>query len=69
MRLFLPEGSLENMAVNVTGIQRAQSQFKYADLISNFIDFLIIGLVVFLAYKVLSKYKLVEDKTGPEEKK
>ena len=67
--LFLPEGSLENMAVNVTGIHGTQSQFKYGDLISNIIDFLIIALIVFLAYKVLSKYKLVEDKTKPEEKK
>jgi len=67
--LFLPEGSLENMAVNVTGIHGAPSQFKYGDLISNIIDFLIIALVVFVAYKILSKYKLVEDKTKPEEKK
>jgi large conductance mechanosensitive channel len=67
--LFLPEGSLENMAVNVTGIHGAPSQYKYGDLISNIIDFLIIALVVFVAYKILSKYKLVEDKTKPEEKK
>ena len=67
--LFLPAGSLENMAANVTGIHGATSQFKYGDLISNIIDFLIISLVVFIAYKVLSKYKLVEDKTKPEEKK
>ena len=66
--LFLP-ASLENMAVNVTGIHGTQSQFKYGDLISNIIDFLIIALVVFIAYKILSKYKLVEDKTKPEEKK
>ena len=40
-------------------------------VISNIIDFLIIALIVFLAYKQLSKYKLVEDKTKPaaEEKK
>lgn len=67
--LFLPAGSLENMSVNVTGIHGASSQFKYGDLISNIIDFLIIAFIVFIAYKVLSKYKLVEDKTKPEEKK
>ena len=67
--LFLPAGSLENMAANVTGIHGATSQFKYGDLISNIIDFLIISLIVFIAYKVLSKYKLLEDKTKPEEKK
>lgn len=66
--LFLP-ASLENMVVNITGIHGAQSQFKYGDLISNIIDFLIIALIVFIAYKILSKYKLVEDKTKPEEKK
>jgi large conductance mechanosensitive channel len=66
--LFLP-ASLENMAVNITSIHGAQSQFKYGDLISNIIDFLIIALIVFIAYKILSKYKLVEDKTKPEEKK
>lgn len=67
--LFLPAGSLENMAANVTGIHGATSQFKYGDLISNVIDFLIISIIVFIAYKMLSKYKLLEDKTKPEEKK
>jgi len=33
------------------------------------INFLIIALVVFFAYKQLSRFKLVEDKTLPEEKK
>ena len=66
--LFLPAGSLDNLAVNVTGIHGASSQFKYGDLISTIIDFLIISLIVCIAYKVLSKYKLLEDKTKPEEK-
>jgi len=39
------------------------------DLISNIIDFLIIAFIVFLVYKQLSKFKLVEDKTKPESKK
>lgn len=67
--LFLPDGSLDNMAVNVTGVHGTVSQFKYGDLISNIIDFLIISLIVFIAYKVLAKYKILEDKTKPEEKK
>jgi large conductance mechanosensitive channel len=67
--LFLPAGSLENMTSSVIGIHGVSSEFKYGDLISNIIDFLIIGLIVFIAYKMLSKYKLVEDKTKPEEKK
>ena len=33
--LFLPAGSLDNLAVNVTGIHGGSSQFKYGDLISN----------------------------------
>ncbi|HUG96127.1 MAG TPA: MscL family protein [Nitrososphaera sp.] len=44
------------------------SQFKYGDLIANIIDFLIIALIVFLAYKQLSRYKLVEDKSKPAPK-
>ena len=67
--LFLPAGSLDNLAVNVTGIYGTPSQYKYGDLISTIIDFVIISLLVFVAYKVLSKYKFVEDKTKPEEKK
>jgi hypothetical protein len=40
----------------------------WGDLISNVIDFPIIAFIVFLAYKQLSKFKLVEDKTTPEPK-
>ena len=69
--LFLPAGSLETMSVKVTNLTGSTTEFKYGDLISNIIDFLIVALIVFLAYKQLSKYKLVEDKTKPaaEEKK
>ena len=69
--LFLPAGSLETMSVKVTNLTGSITEFKYGDLISNIIDFLIIALIVFLAYKQLSKYKLVEDKTKPaaEERK
>jgi large conductance mechanosensitive channel len=68
---FLPAGSLEALSVKVTNLAGSTTEFKYGDLISNIIDFLIIALIVFLAYKQLSKYKLVEDKTKPaeEEKK
>jgi len=66
--LFLP-GNLENMSATVIGIHGDPSEYKYGDLISNIIEFIIIALIVFLAYKVLSKYKLVEDKSIPEEKK
>ena len=66
--LFLPAGSLDKLAVNVTGVHGTVSQFKYGDLISNIMDFLIISLLVFVAYKVLAKYKILEDKTKPEEK-
>lgn len=66
--LFLP-AKLENMSATVIGIHGSPSEFKYGDLISNIIDFSIIAFLVFLAYKLLSKYKLVEDKTKPEEKK
>ena len=69
---FLPAGSLETMSVKVTNLAGSTTEFKYGDLISTIIDFIIIAFIVFLAYKQLSKYKLVEDKTKPpaeEEKK
>ena len=40
-----------------------KSTFAYGDLIANVIDFLIIAALVFVLYKQLSKYKMVEDKT------
>ena len=70
--LFLPAGSLETMTFKVTNLAGSTTEFKYGDLISNINDFLIIALIVFLAYRQLSRYKLVEDKTKPapsEEKK
>jgi large-conductance mechanosensitive channel len=35
-------------------------------LIANIIDFQIIAIMVFVAYKTISQYKLVEVKTKPE---
>ena len=66
--LFLP-GNLENMTASVIGIHGAPSEFKHGDLISNIADFSIIIFLVFLAYKFISKYKLIEDKNKPEDKK
>jgi large conductance mechanosensitive channel len=61
--LFLPAGNLKSLSVSITNISGTTSQFKYGDLISTAIDFIIIAFIVFLAYKQLSKYKIVEDKT------
>ncbi|HJS69114.1 MAG TPA: MscL family protein [Nitrososphaera sp.] len=66
--LFLPAGDLQAMHANVTGTSGIESQFRYGDLISNVIDFAIIAFIVFLAYKWLSKYRLVEDKSKPPPK-
>jgi large conductance mechanosensitive channel len=68
---FLPAGSLEAVSFKVTNLAGTTTEFKYGDLISNIIDFVIIALLVFLAYKQLSKHGFVEDKTKPatEEKK
>ena len=63
--LFLP-GNLSDMSATVIGIYGTPNEFKYGDLISNIIEFIIIALLVFLAYKVLVKYKFIEDKTKPE---
>ena len=65
--LFLPSGSLEHLSTRITSVSGAISEFKYGDFIANIIDFLIIALVVFAAYKTLSKYKIVEDKTTKAE--
>ena len=51
-------GDLRNLAFTVRG-----STFAYGDLIANVIDFLIIAFIVFILYKQLSRFKLVEDKT------
>jgi len=40
-----------------------KSTFMYGDLIANVIDFLIIAVIVFLAYKQLTRFKIVEDKS------
>ena len=58
--LFLPAGDLSKMAATF-----AKSTFMWGDLVANIIDFLIIAFIVFIAYKQLSRFKLVEDKTKP----
>ena len=40
-----------------------KSVFLYGDLIANVIDFLIIAFIVFILYKQITRFKLVEDKT------
>jgi large conductance mechanosensitive channel len=70
--LALPAGDLAKLKYNVTNAATsATSTFSYGDLISNIIDFLIIAFVVFLMYKILSRYPIfgVEDKTKPKEEK
>jgi large conductance mechanosensitive channel len=61
--LFLPSGDLKTISSTI-----ANSKFMWGDLISNIIDFLIIAFIVFLAYKQLSRFKIVEDKTRTEPK-
>ena len=47
--------------LNKVGFTVGTSTFSYGDLISNMINFLIIALVIFLAYKQLSKVGLMKD--------
>jgi large conductance mechanosensitive channel len=54
--LFLPSGSLEQLSAKIISVSGAISEFKYGDFIANIIDFLIIALVIFVAYKALSIY-------------
>lgn len=66
--LALPSGNLKTLAYNATNPGTgATSTFAYGDLISNIFDFLIIAFIVFLMYKILTRFKIfgVEDKTKP----
>jgi large conductance mechanosensitive channel len=66
--LFLPAGSLAAVTIKVPNLAGSTSEFKIGDLISNIINFIVIALVVFVAYKQLSRYGIVEDKTKGEKK-
>ena len=59
----MPPGNIDAMCTNVTNISGEITEFKYGHLISTLIDFMIIALMVFAAYKQLSRFKLVDDKT------
>jgi large conductance mechanosensitive channel len=61
--LFIPAGNL-----NVAKFTVGNSTFMVGDLIVNVIDFLIIAFLVFLAYKQLSRFNIVEDKTKSDKK-
>ena len=62
--LFIPSGNLNAAKVTI-----GSSTFLVGHLIGSIINFLIIAFIVFLAYKQLSRFKLVEDKTKPPEPK
>ncbi len=49
--LFLPAGSLAALTITVPNLAGTTTVFRYGDLISNIINFLVIALVVFFAYK------------------
>ena len=62
--IFLPSGNLASLNATVpTVVGNSTSTFLYGDLISKIINFLIIAFIVFLAYRQLSRFGLVEDKT------
>ena len=50
-------------ALNQLAFRIESSTFLYGQVIADFIDFAIIAFIVFLAYKQLTRFKLVEDKT------
>ena len=64
--LALRSGSLKELSYSVTNsVTGATSTFAYGDLIANIIDFVIIAMLVFVMYKILSRNPMfgVEDKT------
>ncbi|HZD35270.1 MAG TPA: MscL family protein [Nitrososphaeraceae archaeon] len=64
--LFLPVGNLSALTVQVPNLSGQTTVFLYGDLISAMIDFSMIALIVFILYRQLSKFGIVEDKTKPE---
>ncbi len=67
--LFLPAGNLDDVQINIVNFFGATSTFKIGNLILGFINFVIIVVIIFFAYKFLSRFKLVEDKTTSSVKK
>ncbi|MDF2429127.1 MAG: MscL family protein [Nitrosopumilus sp.] len=62
--LALPSGDLKTLQFDVVNsVTGAVSEFKYGDFMANIIDFVIIAVIVFIMYKVLLKFKLVDAKT------
>ena len=61
--LFIPAGSLDKLVFEVAGFSGGTSTFMYGHFVSTIINFLIIALIVFIAYKQLSRHGLFEDKT------
>ena len=57
--LILPEVD----ELNDISLKISDSTFSYGEVIANTIDFLIIAFIVFLAYKQLVKFKMVEEKS------
>lgn len=56
--LFLVDaGELRSLSLTI-----GNSTFLYGDLIAVIIEFIIIAFIVFIAYKQLTKYKIVEEK-------
>jgi large conductance mechanosensitive channel len=62
--LFLPAGNLNDLSVMTVNIFGALSVFKIGHLISEIINFVIIVLVIFAVYKVLSRFHIVSEKDG-----
>jgi len=61
--LALPSGDLKTLQSSIANSATGSvSEFKYGDFIANIIDFMIIALIVFIMYKVLSRSKLADDK-------
>jgi len=62
--LFLPAGNLNDLSIMTVNIFGALSVFKIGHLISEIINFVIIVLVIFAVYKVLSRFHIVSEKDG-----
>src|SRR5438270_2146716 len=64
--LFLPAGNLNDLTIMTVNVFGALTVFKIGHLISQVINFVIIVFIIFLAYKILSRFHITDDKlSGP----
>lgn len=55
----MPAGNLNDLSIMVVNIFGVLSVFRIGHLISQVINFVIIVLIIFVAYKILSRFHII----------